>query len=108
MKSGMEKAAAFRGRIIVEEYIDGREIKVAILGTQPETVGEVCETFVEDGEVNDYDRKYRSNGDHQSIPAQLHPEICREVKSAAVAVYHRLRCEGLARVYFFLKRDQFL
>jgi D-alanine-D-alanine ligase len=87
---------------VVEEAITGREIEVAVLGNldpRASAPGEV----VPGAEFYDYADKYLHDGSQTVIPAPLTAEQTAEVRALALRAYTVLRCEGLARVDFFLE-----
>lgn len=102
----MNSASVFSGRIMVEEFIKGREIKVAVLGTEPVTIGTLCETVIENKKVNDYELKYKSNGTHKKIPPEIDEAVAEKIRNDSVRIFKALGCAGLARVDFFLKGDE--
>ncbi len=93
-------------RILVEEFIDGREIECAVLGNDTpiaSTVGEVvpCKEFY------DYEAKYQA-GDSSKvmIPAEnLNSETVEKIKEYAVRAFKCLDCAGLSRVDFFVHKN---
>lgn len=92
-------------RILVEEFIDGREIECAVLGNDTpiaSTVGEVvpCKDFY------DYEAKYQA-GDSSKvmIPAEnLNSETVEKIREYAVRAFKCLDCAGLSRVDFFVHK----
>ena len=93
-------------RILVEEFIDGREIECAVLGNDEpvaSTVGEV----VPCNEFYDYEAKYQV-GDSSKvvIPAEnLSEETIAKIREYAVRAFKCLDCAGLSRVDFFVHKD---
>lgn len=97
-------AANFDRRILVEEFINGREIECAVLGNDvPEasTVGEV----IPGNEFYDYDAKYGSESTSKIvIPADLPGETVEKIREYAIRAFKALDCAGLARVDFFVHK----
>ncbi len=88
--------------VVCEEAIVGREIEVAVLGNvSPEASlpGEI----VAGAEFYDYEDKYINASAQLLIPAVLDADETRIVRELAVRIYSELRCEGMARVDFFLE-----
>ncbi|MEP7112074.1 MAG: D-alanine--D-alanine ligase family protein [Ilumatobacteraceae bacterium] len=88
--------------VVIEEAISGREIEVAVLGNlepRPSLAGEI----VPGAEFYDYADKYLDDGSQALVPAKLTPEQSDTVRAMAVQIFKVLRCEGLARVDFFLE-----
>ncbi|MDL2229740.1 D-alanine--D-alanine ligase [Treponema sp. OttesenSCG-928-L16] len=100
-------AAAFRydTKIIIEEFVKGREIECAVLGNEaPEASvpGEVISTH----EFYSYDAKYiDENGAALEIPAKLPADTAERIRKLAVESFRALSCEGLGRIDFFLKEN---
>lgn len=95
--------------VVIEEAVTGREIEVAVLGNR-EPRASVAGEIVPGHEFYDYDDKYVDDGSQLIIPAPLTAEQSDEVRRLAVEVFSALRCEGMARVDFFLDtvHDRFL
>jgi D-alanine-D-alanine ligase len=107
-ESALEKAFKYDNKIIIEEYINGKEIECAILGNEEPIAsvpGEITpnkshHTFYS------YEAKYLDdNGAELIIPASLTKKQIRTVQDLAIKVFAVLCCEGMARVDFFLKED---
>ncbi len=98
---------AYQQPILVEEYIEGDELTVGIIGNSPPTILGVMrvlpkrkeERFIYSLEVK---RDYRQRV-HYECPAKLPPERLKAVENAALAVYRALGCRDVARIDFRLK-----
>jgi D-alanine-D-alanine ligase len=90
-----EAGACFDGTLLVERFIDGQEISVAILGDRALGAVEI-ETR---REFYDYAAKYRSNGETSYVlPPRLSPERYRGVLHQALMAHRALGCSGATRV----------
>lgn len=96
-------AARFDERVLVEEFIDGREIECSVLGNE-EPRASVTGEIVPGGEFYDYDAKYGDKGTRLHIPAEIEPEKEEEIRALALLAYKSLGCKGLSRVDFFIHR----
>ncbi|MCX7711163.1 MAG: D-alanine--D-alanine ligase [Clostridia bacterium] len=101
----LEFAARYDRRVLVEEFINGREVECAVLGNDDpiaSTVGEVipCNEFY------DYEAKYQT-GDSSKvvIPADLPKATIDEIRGYAVRAFKSLDCSGLSRVDFFVHKE---
>ena len=95
----LELATAYDERLIVEEFVPGREIEVSVLGNEAlraSLPGEI----VPGGEFYDYADKYLNDTAELHAPADLPGEIVDEVQRLAVEAARALHVEGLARVDF--------
>ena len=104
LRDAIDHALTYDEMIVVEEGIDGREIEVAVLGNN-EPEASVAGEIVPGEEFYSYDDKYVTDGAQLLVPAPLDPDEMAEVRDLAVRTFRALRCEGLARVDFFLERD---
>ena len=95
----LELAAAYDERVIVEEFVPGREIEVSVLGNErlrASLPGEI----VPGGEFYDYADKYLNDTAELHAPADLPGDVIAEVQRLAVEAARALHVEGLARVDF--------
>ncbi|NLW17626.1 MAG: D-alanine--D-alanine ligase [Firmicutes bacterium] len=108
LPQALELAATYDSKIVIEAFIDGREIECSVLGND-EPVVSVPGEIVPAAEFYDYEAKYVSDS-QVIIPAPLTPKQVAEVQQLALSVYKAVGCSGLARVDFFLRRadEQFL
>jgi D-alanine-D-alanine ligase len=101
----IEKAFEFDHKIIIEEYIQGREIECSVLGNENPIAslpGEVIPTH----EFYSYEAKYLDQkGASFQIPAVLADSLVKDIQDMAITTFKVLNCEGMARVDFFLKDD---
>jgi D-alanine-D-alanine ligase len=101
----VKDAFQYDTKIIIEEYICGREIECAVLGNEEPIVslpGEITTTH----DFYSYDAKYiDDNGALLQIPASLEEDTKKYVQKLAIKVFQILCCEGLSRVDFFLKKN---
>ena len=96
-------ASKYDNKIMVEEFVDGREIECAVLGNenpQASVVGEV----ISGGDFYDYDMKYNSDTSKTVIPAQIEQEKSDLIRCYAKKAFLALGCKGLSRVDFFVHR----
>ena len=97
-------AAVFDKKILVEEFIRGREIEVAVMGNDS-PVASICGEIDSGVEFYDYDAKYLTDTSTAYIPARIPEDVAEIVRDAAVKVYSAIGCQGLSRVDFFVTYD---
>lgn len=95
------EAAKYDDKILVEEFIHGREIEVAVMGNGS-PVASVCGEIDSGAEFYDYDAKYVTDTSVAYIPARISQETEERVRDYAVKAYTALGCQGLSRVDFFV------
>ncbi len=100
LREGLEEAFHWDEKVMVEEFIAGREIEVAVMGnTEPvaSLAGEIAPTQ----EFYTYDAKYKDESSALYIPARIPEEAMQTVRQNALRVYQAMGCRGLSRVDFF-------
>jgi D-alanine-D-alanine ligase len=105
VRDAIDAALTYDEWVVVEEAIAGREIEVAVLGNL-EPRASLPGEIVPGAEFYDYADKYLDDGSQALVPAALTPEQTDAVQTMALRVFTALRCEGLARVDFFLDGDR--
>jgi D-alanine-D-alanine ligase len=104
-KNGILKAFDFDTKIILEEYIEGREIECSVLGNE-ELIASVPGEVISNHEFYSYDAKYiDEHGATLVIPAKISDKITKQIQEIAIKTFQTLSCEGLGRVDFFLKEN---
>ncbi len=89
--------------VIVEEGVPGREIEIAVLGTEP-PLASVPGEIVPGHEFYDYADKYLDDACRLLAPAPLETAQADEARRLALTAFAALGCEGMARVDFLLDR----
>jgi len=104
-ESALNMAFEYDTKIIIEEFIPGRELECSVLGNseiEASVPGEIKPTH----EFYSYEAKYfDEEGAVLTIPAEVPAEISERLRKLAIEVFRVLCCEGLARIDFFLKDD---
>jgi D-alanine-D-alanine ligase len=101
LRFALETAAKFDSKILVEEFIHGREVEVAVLGND-NPVASICGEIDSGADFYDYDAKYITDTSTAYIPARISEEVAEQVRDAAVKIYRAIGCRGLSRVDFFV------
>jgi D-alanine-D-alanine ligase len=81
------------GPAMVEQYIPGRELTVAVLEDRALAVTEIVAAT----KFYDYEAKYAEGGSRHVVPAEIPPEITAEAKNIALAAHRALGCRGASR-----------
>lgn len=105
LEKALLTAAKYDEKILVEEFIHGREIEVAVLGNG-NPAASICGEIDSGVEFYDYDAKYVTSTSTAYIPARIPAEVEEEVREAAVRVYQAIGCQGLSRVDFFVTFEE--
>ena len=105
LKRALSAAAVYDKKILVEEFIHGREIEVAVMGND-NPVASICGEIDSGADFYDYDAKYVTDTSTAYIPARIPEDIQEIVREAAVKVYTAIGCQGLSRVDFFVTYEE--
>jgi D-alanine-D-alanine ligase len=100
LEAGLDSAASYDRRLIVEAGVVARELECAVLGNdnpQASVVGEI--SFKSD--FYDYETKYTEGKADLAIPAQVPAAIAQSIQDMALQAFAAVDAAGLARVDFF-------
>ena len=101
LRNALLKAGSYDSKILVEEFIHGREVEVAVMGNNS-PVASICGEIDSGAEFYDYDAKYVTDTSVAYIPARISEDVAEQVRDAAVRIYSAIGCQGLSRVDFFV------
>lgn len=101
---GLQEAAQFDRRVIVERGIDAREIEVSVLGNE-DAEASLPGEIVPSDQFYSYKAKYIDDASELIIPAKLEPRLLEKIQEMAVAAYRAIDGAGMARVDFLLDRE---
>ncbi len=104
LRSALLKAGTYDQKVLVEEFIPGREIEVAVMGNHS-PVASVCGEIDSGADFYDYDAKYITDTSVAYIPARIPEDVEELVRDAAVKIYSAIGCQGLSRVDFFVTHE---
>jgi D-alanine-D-alanine ligase len=103
--TALSAAAAFDEKVLVEEFIHGREVEVAVMGNES-PMASICGEIDSGADFYDYDAKYITDTSVAYIPARIPEDVAEQVRDAAVQVYTAIGCQGLSRVDFFVTYEE--
>lgn len=101
LRDSVSLAFSFDEKIIVEEYIKGREITVGIL---KEEALPIIEIIPKKG-FFDYEAKYHPGFTDYIVPARLESEVAKGIQGAALSAHRLLGCYGCSRVDMILNEE---
>jgi D-alanine-D-alanine ligase len=100
--SALLAAFSYDDRVLIERYVDGRELAVGVLGTEPLPV---VEAIPREGDRYDFDARYEIGRTDYTCPAELPADVAEAVASVAARAYEVLGCSGFSRVDLILGAD---
>ncbi len=105
--TALEQVSQYDQTVLVEAFVDAREIEVSVIGRERPSTGWIGEIDTSNSAAYyDYQAKYfRDDGARILMPAPLEEPVRRKIRRLAIKAYKTMGCTGLARVDFFLDRQ---
>ena len=98
LQSAIDDAFSYGNEVLIEEFIEGRELTVAVWGTPADAQAlPVIEITTTSGRY-DYASKYTPGASAHIVPAELSPECTAAVQELAVRAFKACGCAGVARL----------
>jgi len=101
LQEALGKAYSHGPRVIIEEFIDGREIHIGILNKKALGGVEVRPSL----EFYNYEAKYTAGLTQYILPPEIDGAAYEKAKSTALAAHNSLGCKGATRVDLRLDRN---
>ena len=93
-------------KVLVEEAISGREIECSVLGNNFPQAASVLGEIAPAHEFYSYEAKYvDEDGADLIVPAEIDLDVSLNIRQTAVEAFQITECRGMARIDFFLNRD---
>lgn len=102
LREAIANALQYDVKALVERAVVGMELECSVLGNRHAEASLPCE-ILPSREFYDYEDKYMLDTTEFRMPAPLPHEKTDELRRSAVAAFHALECEGMARVDFLLE-----
>lgn len=102
----IDKAFEYDRRVIIEAFVNAREIETAVLEKDGEIELAFAGEIIPAKEFYDYEAKYQS-GDHSKIviPAELDKKTTDEILAYSRRAFEVIDGTGLSRIDFFVSKD---
>lgn len=105
LEAALSEAFKYDREVLVEEFIKGRELTVAVWGNEEKQEAlPIIEITTVTGRY-DYVTKYKVGASTHIIPAPLPEDVTKKVKEIAIRAFAVCGCSGMARVDFMLGED---
>lgn len=101
-KNAVLNAFAYDRKVIIEEFVPGREFECAVIGSYSEVTALGVGEIVPCNEFYDYNAKYIDENSIGIIPAPIKKEFMEKIESFSVRAFRAIDGYGLARVDFFM------
>ena len=98
LDGAIEEAFRHDDEVMLEAYVPGRELTVAVLGGRALPVGEIIPKH----DIYDYECKYTAGMAEEIFPAQIPDAVRDALQAQALKAYEVLKLRGCARIDFRL------
>ncbi len=101
IRNALNKAFNYTDKVLIEEYIQGREITVGVIEQKVLPVLEIIPKH----NLYDYECKYSDGMSSYEVPAKLPENVTHHIQQQALLAYNSVGCKGYGRVDFRLSFD---
>jgi len=101
LRSAIKEALSFCDSVLVEKYIEGREITVGIIRDEALPIVEICPKT----SYFDFEAKYEKGKTDYIVPADLSTNVTKQIQQIALSAHRLLGCSDFSRVDFMLDRQ---
>lgn len=106
--AALKVAAEHDFKVVVEAFIEGKEVEVAVLGSRFDPTVSLPGEIAPTAEFYSYDAKYNDDTSMLYIPARVDEKTIGELRILAAKIFKILDCAGMSRVDFFVTKDGIL
>lgn len=104
LKGAIERAFTFDDIVLVEKFVEGKEITVAVIGNDNPKALPIIE-IIPRGDFYDFDSKYAPGGSQHICPAPLEEALAAKIHDYAERAHCVLGCSGVSRTDFIIDAD---
>ena len=101
LQQAIQDALTFDDHVLVESYVKGKELTVAVVGNDKARALPIIE-IIPTGDFYDFDSKYKPGGSSHVCPAEIDADLTSMIQEAAVNAHNALGCRGVSRTDFIL------
>jgi len=105
--SAIEKAYKESDQVIIEQFIDGKEITVGLVKTKNKDYIFAPIEIISENEFFDNEAKYNNKKNQEIIPARISNELTEKSQNLSSKIYDILNCSGIVRVDYILSNNKF-
>lgn len=101
----IEKAFRESDEILIESFIDGREVACGVIKTRSKALILPLIEIISRNEFFDYEAKYTPGKSDEVTPARINKAVTDKIQRLSSKIYDLLGCKGIVRVDFILTGD---
>ncbi|OGZ33238.1 MAG: hypothetical protein A2174_01870 [Candidatus Portnoybacteria bacterium RBG_13_41_18] len=106
LKKAIKNALTYGQRVMVEDFIEGREITATVIGNKKPKALPLIEIKPKLSSFYNYESKYADGGSEHICPAQIPPPVTKRIQELALRAHVTLGCRGVTRTDFILHGSQ--
>jgi D-alanine-D-alanine ligase len=108
LKASLDKAFREDEEVIVEEFVQGRELTCGVILTKGKVIALPVTEIISKKDFFDYEAKYQPGMADEVVPAQVLPSVSGKCQEISSYLFHALDCKGVVRFdYIFTGRKFF-
>jgi len=100
----VEKAFKEDNQVLVEEFIEGRELTVGVFKSQGKVIVLPITEVISKKDFFDYEAKYEG-ASTEVTPANIDEVIADKIRDAAAKIYRAFNCRGVVRIDFIYNEE---
>ncbi len=104
LAAALDEAFTHDRRVIVEQFVDAREVEVSALGNDEPEISLAGEIVLASEGFYDYDAKYGAGGMDLIVPAEIPEGLARRIERIAKEAFVAVDAAGMSRIDFFVGR----
>lgn len=105
VETAIEKAFKEDSQVLVEEFIEGRELTIGVFRKNNEVICLPMTEIISKNYFFDYEAKYHGKSD-EITPAAVDGEVAEKIRSTAKKIYNLFNCRGVIRIDFIYNEKQ--
>lgn len=106
LRKAIEEAFRYDEKIIVEEYIDAREIEIAVIEDENKLIISNPGEILSANEYYDYEAKYQNHNSKTVIIKDFREDLMKKTKEYINLIYNSIGIRHYARIDFFYKEGE--
>ena len=107
MEAALEKAFREDEEVLVEDFIEGRELTCGVIRSQGEVITFPVTEIISKKDFFDYEAKYMEGLAEEVVPAQVDPDVSEKCRKISAVLYGKLNCRGVVRFDYIYSNYEF-
>lgn len=104
LSAAIQKALEVNDTVMVEAFMDGREVSCGILPTANGITAAIPTEIISENEFFDFEAKYQGKA-QEITPAPIGEILTKKIQADSVKLYRLLNCQGMVRIDYIIVAD---